>query len=74
MLGRVAALAAMAGVLYALGWRAVLRTLQDADVMSEDGNPSRQEAIWRGLVGSCIVFPLAVAAVVGATPILSFFR
>lgn len=74
LLGRVVALAAMAGALYALGWRAVLRTLQDADVMSDDGNPSRQEAIWRGLVGSCVVFPLAVAALFGATPILSFFR
>lgn len=73
-LGRAAALTALAAVLYALGWRAVLRTLQDADVMSEDGNPSRAEAVWRGLPGTVVVIPLAFAALAGATPLLSFFR
>ena len=54
-LGRASALVALAAVLYALGWRAVLRTLQDADVMSDDGNPSRQEAVWRGLLATAVV-------------------
>jgi hypothetical protein len=74
LLGRVVALAVLAGVLYALGWRAVLRNLQDADVMSDDGRPSRREAIWRGAAGSAVVLPLAMAALVDASPILSFFR
>ena len=73
-LGRMAALLALAAALYALGWRAVLRTLQDADVMSEDGNPSRAEAFWRGLPCTVVVIPLAFAALAGATPLLSFFR
>jgi hypothetical protein len=73
-LGRASALVALAAVLYALGWRAVLRTLQDADVMSDDGNPSRQEAVWRGLPATAVVIPLAFAALLGATPLLSFFR
>jgi hypothetical protein len=73
-LGRVCALASMAAVLYALGWRAVLRTLQDADTMSDDGAPSRAEAVWRGLPGTVVVIPLAFAALAGATPLLSFFR
>jgi len=74
LLGRAVALTAMAAVLYALGWRAVLRTLQDADVMSDDGNPSRAEAVWRGLPATVVVIPLAFAALAGATPLLSFFR
>lgn len=73
-LGRAAALAALAAVLYALGWRSVLRTLQDADTMSDDESPSRAEAIWRGLPGTLVVIPLAFAALAGATPLLSFFR
>ncbi|HYV48354.1 MAG TPA: hypothetical protein VFA20_26020 [Myxococcaceae bacterium] len=73
-LGRVSALVSMAAVLYALGWRAVLRTLQDADTMSDDGSPSRAEALWRGLPGTAVVIPLAFAALAGATPLLSFFR
>ncbi|HVE82726.1 MAG TPA: hypothetical protein VND93_07750 [Myxococcales bacterium] len=73
-LGRAAALVALAAVLYALGWRAVLRTLQDADAMCEEGSPSRAEAMWRGLLATAVVIPLAFAALAGATPLLSFFR
>jgi len=74
LLGRACALAALAAVLYTLGWRATLRTLQDADVMSDDGHPSAAEALWRGLPGTLVVIPLAFAALAGATPLLSFFR
>lgn len=73
-LGRSLALVALAAVLYALGWRAVLRTLQDADFWSEEGGPSRQVAFWRGLPATAAVIPLAFAALLGATPLLSFFR
>jgi hypothetical protein len=73
-LGRGSALVAMVAVLYALGWRAVLRTLQDADTMSDEGSPSGAEAFWRGLPGTLVVIPLAFAALAGATPLLSFFR
>lgn len=72
--GRAAALVALVAVLYTLGWRAILRTLQDADTMSDEGNPSRAEAVWRGLPATLVVIPLAFAALAGATPLLSFFR
>lgn len=66
------ALGTLLGVLVSLGWRAVLRNLQAADAAcEEDGGKG---AFRRGLVGCAVVVPLAVAAVLDATPVLSFLR
>jgi hypothetical protein len=73
-LGRGLSIVAIAAVLYALGWRVVLRALQDADEISDEGSPSLPVAMWRGLPATLIVIPLAFAALVGATPLLALFR
>ncbi|MCP3138386.1 hypothetical protein [Pyxidicoccus xibeiensis] len=66
------ALGALVGVLATLGWRAVLRNLQHADAACEvDGGKG---AFRRGWVGCAVVVPLALAALVDATPVLSFLR
>ncbi|MFP2962989.1 hypothetical protein ACLEPN_35780 [Myxococcus sp. 1LA] len=72
VVARALAVAGMVGVLASLGWRAVLRNLQHADTVCEEAGGRR--AWRRGLLGCAVVVPLAVAAVVDATPVLSFFR
>ncbi|WIG95890.1 hypothetical protein [Myxococcus sp. SDU36] len=69
---RVLAVASLVGVLVSFGWRAVLRNLQHADAVCEEAGG--RAALRRGLLGCAVVVPLAVAAVVDATPLLSFFR
>lgn len=69
---RIAALGAMVMVLAALGWRAVLRSLQHADELCEK-QKSRPKTFTVGLVGSALALPLALAAAVD-TPWWSFFR
>jgi hypothetical protein len=50
----------------------VLRNLQHADAACEaEGGKG---AFRRGLVGCAVVVPLAVAAAVDASPVLSFLR
>lgn len=76
-LARLLAVGAICGVLYSFGARAVLRNLQHADeVALEDDKQSKSKALRfsRGLIGSMLVIPLAVAAALDATPLLSFFR
>ena len=64
--------ATLVGVLASLGWRVVLRNLQHADAACEaEGGKG---ALRRGLVGCAVVVPLAVAAAVDASPVLSFLR
>lgn len=66
------AVGALVGVWVSLGWRAVLRNLQSADAAcEEDGGKG---AFRKGLVGCAVVVPLAVAAVLDASPVLSFLR
>ncbi|MCP3097253.1 hypothetical protein LZ198_00035 [Myxococcus sp. K15C18031901] len=69
---RVLALGALGGVLGTLGWRAVLRNLQHADAACASERGSR--AFTRGLLGCVVVVPLAVAAALDASPLLSFLR
>ncbi len=69
---RALAVAGLVGVLVSLGWRAVLRNLQHADALCEEAGGRR--AWRRGLPGCAVVVPLAVAAVMDAAPVLSFFR
>lgn len=68
------ALGALVGILASLGGRAVLRNLQHADASSELHARGWQQAFAHGLVGSALVVPLALAAVLDASPVLSFLR
>lgn len=74
-LARVAAIAALGGVLVAFGGRAILRNLQHAgEVGDQEKKHVRLQRLVRGGVGSLIVAPLALAALWDASPVLSFFR
>ncbi len=73
-LAQLLALLALGGVLAALGWRAVLRNLEHADARAAAPAGSARERLTRGLVGCAIVAPLALAALLDASPVLSFFR
>jgi hypothetical protein len=66
------ALAALLGVLLTLGWRAVAGSFQDAREATAD-DPVKV-ALVRGLWGSALAVPLALAALLDASPVLSFFR
>jgi hypothetical protein len=66
------AVAALVGVLGTLGWRAVLRNLQHADAACEVNGG--KGAFRRGLAGCAVVVPLALAAMLDASPVLSFLR
>lgn len=67
-------LAALLGLLWRLGWRAVLRNLQHADEASELHARGVARALAYGLPGSALVAPLALAAALDASPLLSFVR
>lgn len=74
-LARLLAVAAMVGVLVSFGHRAVLRNLQHADEIALKDRPRNKALrLTRGLIGTMIVLPLALAAWMDATPLLSFFR
>ncbi|MGV3624245.1 MAG: hypothetical protein ACO1OB_25730 [Archangium sp.] len=69
-LARVAGGTAMTVVLFSHGWRAVLRAMQHADaVCARSKHPW-----WSGIWGSAFSLPLAVALVMEAGAVLSFFR
>jgi hypothetical protein len=74
MAARGLAIAALVGILATLGWRAVLRNLQHADTVSEEQVRSRMQALSLGLAGSALAVPLALAALLDASPVLSFLR
>jgi hypothetical protein len=74
VVARVLALGVLAGLLLSLGGRAVLRNLQHADASSEAHARGWGPAFSHGLVGSALVAPLALAAVLDASPLLSFLR
>jgi hypothetical protein len=71
---RALALAALVGLLWRLGARAVLRNLQHADARSLEQAPGFVRAVGTGLAGSLLVLPLALAAALDASPVLSFVR
>lgn len=68
------ALGALVGILVTLGWRAVLRNLQHADTASQENVHNRLQALSYGLIGSALAVPLAIAAALDASPLLSFLR
>ncbi len=74
VVARGLALAALVGLLWRLGWRAVLRNLQHADSASEAHARGFARAFAYGLPGSALVAPLALAAALDASPVLSFVR
>jgi hypothetical protein len=68
------ALVALALVLAAVAWRAILRALEHAlDVADAHARTPRQRFA-RGLVSAVILAPLALAAILRAAPIASLFR
>jgi hypothetical protein len=73
-LAQLLALLALTGVLASLGWRAVLRNLEHADARAAAPAGSDRERLTRGLVGCALVAPLALAALLDASPVLSFLR
>jgi hypothetical protein len=74
VVARGLALAALAGLLWRLGWRAVLRNLEHADAASELHARGAARAFAYGLPGSALVAPLSLAAALHASPVLSFLR
>ncbi|XXF81650.1 hypothetical protein P2318_25500 [Myxococcaceae bacterium GXIMD 01537] len=74
LVARAVALGALVGILLSLGGRAVLRNLQHADASCEAHVRGWRQAFSHGLVGSALVLPLALAAVLDAAPLLSFLR
>lgn len=73
-LSRLLALAAFALVLFTFGWRAVLRSFQHADKLSEQATWRGRRAVSAGLISAALGAPLALAALLDACPLLSFFR
>ena len=47
---------------------------QHADTASQENVHNRLQALSYGLVGSALAVPLAIAAALDASPILSFYR
>jgi hypothetical protein len=75
LIARLSAIGVLGGVLVAFGVRAVLRNLQHADQIAlEHPDEGWFRAAARGLPGTALVIPLAVAALLYASPVLSFFR
>jgi hypothetical protein len=74
-MARAAAIGVLLAVLAAFGARAVLRNLQHADniATAERGAPWLR-VFATGAAGSAIVIPLALAALLDASPLLSFVR
>lgn len=70
-LARPAAVLALVLVLGSIAWRTSLRALEHADARSEPRTPRRVSA---GAFGSLPLVPLALAAVLRASPLLSLLR
>ena len=67
---RILAGTAMTIVVFSHGWRAVLRSLQHADATCQDSKHPWMAGMW----GSVLAFPLALALLLEAEALLSFFR
>ena len=72
---KLLAVLTLGAVLWSLGGRAVMRNLEHAHETAERLPARRLDlAFTRGLWGSVLVAPLALAALLFASPLLSFFR
>jgi hypothetical protein len=67
---RILAGTAMTLVIFSHGWRAVLRSLQHADATCLESKHPWMAGMW----GSVLAFPLALALLLEAEALLSFFR
>nr|WP_228530928.1 MULTISPECIES: hypothetical protein [Myxococcaceae] len=74
LFAQLLAIGALVGVLASLGWRAVYRNLEYADARVAAPAGSNAERLSRGLIACALVAPLALAALLDASPVLSFFR
>lgn len=74
IVARAFAWVSLAAVLFSLGWRSVLRTVQYADEIARAGTMTRRRRLTEGLWTILICAPLAIAALLFATPLMSFFR
>jgi hypothetical protein len=70
VLAQLLALATLLSLLALLASRAALRSLEHADAVSD----VKKRRATLGLFTSIVIVPLAVAALWGASPLLSFFR
>lgn len=73
-LARVMAVVVLVGVLASLGGRAVLGSFRHASDAVEEGGKTRGAVLAMGLWGSALTVPLAVAALMDASPVVAFFR
>ena len=74
-LARAVGIVVLVGVSFTLGARAVYRNLEHAHVASERKRLHPLDVPFtRGLWASVVVAPLALAALLDASPVLSFFR
>jgi hypothetical protein len=71
---RALAVLVVGAIAVALGIRAVRRSLESADLRSREDLHRPEERILVGLIGSALCLPLAVAALLQASPLLAFFR
>lgn len=71
---RALAVLAVGAIAAALGSRAIRRSLEHADVRSREDVHRPEDRLFLGLMGSALCLPLAVAAVLQASPLLAFFR
>jgi hypothetical protein len=74
LLARAAALVAVVAVCATFGHRAVIGHLRRADALAIEEAKRLIVGKSRGLVGAAVLIPLAIAALLDATPLLSFFR
>lgn len=73
-LSRVLGALALATVLLVLASRAIVRSLEHADALTERKSHTTARALSLGAVGTLVLLPLALAALLGASPVWSFFR
>lgn len=74
-LARAASVASLVLVMLSLGGRLALRALEHADAACEAaGRTKGRKALTAGLLGTALAVPLAVAAVLDATPLWALFR
>ena len=68
------ALLVLVGVLAAIAWRAALHELLRTQRLAETLAPTARQRLTRGLFSAALLSPLALAAVLRAAPLASFFR
>jgi hypothetical protein len=73
-LARLLAVVSLALLIASFGWRAFLRSIQHSDGLADEHADEGSARFTVGWKGTAVVLPLAVAALLEASPVLSFFR